>query len=75
MDSFETARALITQDCYMASLDLQDAYYSVPTAECDRKFFKFCWNNQLYNFKVLANGLSSGPRLFKKLLKPHLSKL
>ena len=75
MDSFETARALITQDCYMASLDLRDAYYSVPIAECDRKFFKFCWNNQLYNFKVLANGLSSGPRLFTKLLKPPLSKL
>ena len=75
MDSFETARAVITQDCYMASLDLRDAYYSVPIAECDRKFFKFCWNNQLYNFKALANGLSSGPRLFTKLLEPPLSKL
>ena len=75
MDTFETARALITKDCYMASLDLRDAYYSVPIASSDRKFFKFSWNNSMYNFQALPNGLSSGPRLFTKILKPPLAKL
>jgi len=75
MDTFETARALITQNCYMASLDLRDAYYSVPIANSDTKFFKFSWNNSLYHFRALPNGLSSGPRLFTKLLKPPLAKL
>lgn len=75
MDTFESARTLITKNCYMASLDLRDAYYSVPIAKPDRKFLKFYWNKNLYEFTVLPNGLSSGPRLFTKLLKPPLSKL
>ena len=75
METFETARSLITSDCYMASLDLRDAYYSVPIAKCDRKYLKFYWNNTLYNFTALPNGLSSGPRLFTKILKPPLAQL
>jgi hypothetical protein len=59
----------------MTSLDLRDAYYSVPIAESDRKYLKFCWDNNLYHFNVLPNGLSSGPRLFTKILKPPFAKL
>ena len=75
MDTFETSRALITRNCYIASLDLKDAYYSVPIAKADRKYLSFIWNNKLYRFKALCNGLSSGPRLFTKLLKPPLATL
>ena len=75
MDTFDTARSLITKNCYMASLDLRDAYYSVPIAESDRKYLKFFWNNTLYHFKALPNGLGSGPRLFTKILKPPLAAL
>ena len=75
MDTFDTVRSLITNNCYMASLYLRDAYYSVPIASVDRKFLKFSWNNSLYHFKALPNGLSAGPRLFTKILKPRLTKL
>ena len=35
-----------------------------------RCFLKFVWGDSLYQFKVLPNGLSSGPHMFTKILKP-----
>ena len=75
MDTFDTAKNLVTPHCYMASLDLRDAYYSVPIADECRKFLKFQWRNKLYQYKALPNGLSSGPRLFTKILKPPFASL
>ena len=36
--------------CFMASIDLKDAYYSVSIANQDRKYLKFSWRNNLYQF-------------------------
>ena len=33
MDSLSTILKLVVKDCYMASLDLKDAYYSVPIGD------------------------------------------
>ena len=75
MDTLETAIKLIFRGCYMTSIDLKDAYYSVPISEKHRKYLRFSWGNQIWRFTALPNGLSSGPRLFTKLLKPPLSHL
>lgn len=37
MDSVWTAIRLLTPNCYMASIDLKDAYYSVPIANSHQK--------------------------------------
>jgi len=75
MDTFTSAIRLVTEGCFMASIDLKDAYYSVPIAEEHQKYLKFEWRGVLYQFKALPNGLSSGPRKFTKLLKPPFSVL
>ena len=59
----------------MASIDLRDAYYSVPIDIEYQKYLKFYWNGCLYQFTCLPNGLSSGPRLFTKIVKPIYSML
>lgn len=33
MKSLQSALRMITKDCYMASIDLKDAYYCIPIAE------------------------------------------
>jgi hypothetical protein len=43
----------------MASIDLKHAYYTIPIAEEQRKFLKFVWNEQLYEFCVLPMGLKN----------------
>lgn len=75
MDTLNCALKLITKNCFMTSIDLKDAYYSVPIAEGDRKFLRFWWGAQLYEFNCLPNGLSLAPRKFTKLLKPVFSTL
>jgi len=75
MFSLHTARQLITPGAFMASIDLQDAYYSVPIAEEHRKFLRFIWREQLFEYTCLPNGLAPCPRIFTRLLKPIFSVL
>lgn len=70
METLKSALSLITQGCWLASVDLVSAYYSVPIAEEHMKFLKFYWKGQLYHYTCLANGVSQGPRCFTKLTKP-----
>ena len=59
----------------MASLDLKDAYYSIPVMKEHRKYLRFLFNGWLYQFTCLPNGLSSCPRKFTKTLKLILTTL
>lgn len=59
----------------MASIDLKDAYYSVPIAPEHQKYLKFQWQGQLFKFTCFPNGLALCPRKFTKLLKPVYSYL
>ena len=70
MCSLETAKDMMRTNCWMASIDLKDAYYSVPIALTDRKFLRFRWRNHLYQYSVMPNGLACAPRYFTKLLNP-----
>ncbi|WAR12563.1 POL-like protein [Mya arenaria] len=73
MESLHAAIRLITPGCFMASIDLKDAYYTVNVSEEFRKYLRFIWRGQLYQYTCLANGLASAPRKFTKLLKPVFS--
>ena len=41
MESFSTIINMVKPNCYMASIDLKDAYYSVPIANEHQKYLKF----------------------------------
>lgn len=75
MENFEQAVRLINKGDFMASVDLRHAYYSIKVAEEQRKYLCFKWRGELYHFTCLANGISEGPRLFTKLMKPVFATL
>ena len=75
MDTLVSAINLITPNCYMASIDFKDAYYSVAIRRDQRKWLRFTYEGELYEFTCLPNGLTSGPRLFTKVTKPVFSTL
>ena len=75
MDTLKTVLNLIEKDCFLASLDLKDAYYSVPVARDHRKYLRFLWGGELYQFTCLPNGLSCCPRKFTELMKPPMTAL
>ena len=70
MDTLSSCTDCILPDTYMASIDLTDAYYSVPVEAEFQKYLKFQSEGVLYQFTCLPNGLASAPRDFTKLLKP-----
>ena len=70
MDTFESAIKLIKPDCFMASIDLRHAYYSICIARKDQVKLRFVFKGKIFQYTCLANGISCAPRLFTKLLKP-----
>jgi len=59
----------------MCSVDLKDAYLSVPIAKQHRKLLRFVWEETTYEFTCLPFGLCSAPRIFTKLLHPVVAHL
>lgn len=70
LDSIKTVTNMIQHGCFMGSIDLTDAYYSIKVEKRDRKYLRFFWEGELYEFCRLPQGLTSAPRIFTKLLKP-----
>ena len=75
METLKQALALVTEECWFASLDLKEAYFSISIKEESQEYLKFLWKGQLYKFTVFPNGLACCPRLFTKILKPVMTYL
>ena len=75
MESLPVALQLISKGCWMAKLDLSDAYYAVKVHERYRSYLGFHWKGSFYRFLRMPNGLSPAPRRFTKILKPVVAKL
>ena len=73
MESLQSAVHLIQKDYWMAVLDLKDAYYSVPINPQHRKYLRFEFEDTLYEFTCLPNGLPSAPKVFTKVMKPVIA--
>ena len=65
----------IRQGMYMTSLDLTDAYFTLPIHEDFRKYLRFSWRGCLFEFQVLCFGLSPAPFIFTKVMKPVFTAL
>ena len=75
MESARTLKDLVRRNDWMVSIDMKDAYLSVPIEEGGRKYLRFAWEERVYEFQCLPFGLSSAPRVFTKLLKPVMALL
>ena len=59
----------------MASMDIKDAYYSVPITPEHRKYLRFQWNGKRLQYTCFPYGLACCPLLLSKLLKPAYASL
>ena len=73
MDTLARILQLITQECFMGSIDLSDAYLSFFVAFVHQKLLKFMWKNKLYMFVAMPFGLTEAPRKFTKACKAPLA--
>ena len=75
MESIHTALSNITVGDLMVSLDLKDAYFSIPIFPPHRKYLRFVWRHSCFEFTCLPFGYSLAPRVFTKVLKPVVATL
>lgn len=75
METLQTALNLLQEGDFQVSVDLKDAYFSIPIHQQHRKYLRFLWKNQRYEFQCLPFGLKSAPRIFTKCTKPIMSAL
>lgn len=75
IEDYKTVTKLIRQDCFMATLDLKDAYFLVSINKKYRKYLRFYFKGSLYQFNCLPFGLNCAPRVFTKIMKPVISLL
>ena len=75
MTTISTVRETLLPDCFMASIDLKDAYWHVPIAKAFRPFLAFSTGHSILQFRVLPFGINLAPRVFTKILRPIHSML
>lgn len=75
MEDIRTATKLLTKDSFMANIDLKEAYFLVPIHKSHRKYLRFIFNGNLFEFSCLPFGLSSAPYIFTKILNPVITHL
>ena len=59
--------------CFMASIDLSNAYYRLPMHSEYTKYLKFKVDNQMYKYLALPQGFKYSPRISNKIFRPILS--
>lgn len=75
MESISNVIKMVQRDSYMASVDLKDAFYSIPIHPDHQKFLKFSWFGTIYKFICMPNGYNDAMRVFTKVLKPAFASL
>ncbi len=60
---------------WFTNIVLKDAYFHIPIVPHHRKFLRFCFKNQAYQFKVLPFGLSLAPCVFTRCMTAALCPL
>ena len=69
METPETIRFSLQQGEWVTSLDFSDAYFHIPVHVKSRKYLRFHFQNQSYQFRALPFGLSTAPMEFTCVVK------
>ena len=66
---------LIQPGVWMGSVNLKDAYYSIPVHQAYKRYFTCYWQGRFYEYNRMPNGYAQAPLLFTKILKHPVAML
>ncbi|KAJ8944860.1 hypothetical protein NQ317_008851 [Molorchus minor] len=72
LEDYRTVLKLLSKNAFLTSIDLKDAYFLINVSTEFRKYFRFQFNEKMYQFTSLPFGYSLSPYIFTKLMKPVL---
>ena len=70
MESILDVFKILKKVVWMASVDLKDAFFTIPINEAYQKYFMFEWLEKNYKFIAMLNGFSDAMHVFTKVSKP-----
>ena len=73
INSLTTCLELMEPGCFMGSIDISNAFHTIPMHQEFTKYLKFKVGDTVYRYLVLPMGFRDSPRLFCKILKPVLA--
>ena len=68
MDTLYKVLDLVQTGDWGLTLDLKDAYFHIKVFKKQRKYLRFCFQNQVYQFRALCFGPTVSPRVFTKVI-------
>ena len=70
MEILQSVITAIGKNCYFGSIDIADAFYTIPICESDRRYIRFVFNNTKLKFKALITGYNMSSYIFSKIVIP-----
>lgn len=68
MDTMKTVLNLVQKGDWAISVDLKDAYFHILIHPKHKKFLRFCIQGKAYQYRALAFGPKTSPRVFTKVV-------
>ncbi|KAG1133073.1 hypothetical protein G6F38_013256 [Rhizopus arrhizus] len=72
MDTIREVSLMIKPNDYLVSIDLSDAFLHIGLHQDSRRYLRFKWRDQVYQYRTTAFGLASSPYVFTKVCRPIL---
>ena len=69
METPESIRTSLIPGEWVSSIDLSDAYLHIPIHPNSRKYLRFCYKAQVFQFTSLPFGLATAPQVFTMIVK------
>jgi hypothetical protein len=69
MNSLRTVLESVREGDYAVSIDIKDAYGHMPILPKHRRYLRFIWKGQVWEWHVGPFGLATLPRVFTKLMR------
>ncbi|KAK7113991.1 hypothetical protein V1264_000131 [Littorina saxatilis] len=69
METPASVRDSLRPGDWVTSIDLTDAYFHILMHPTDRKWLRFRWGDQIYQFRALPFGLSLAPWIFTMVVR------
>ena len=69
METPESTRTSLILGEWVSSIDLSDPYLHIPIQPNSRKYLRFCYRSQVFQFTSLPFGLATAPQVFTMIVK------
>ena len=69
METPESITKALRPGDWTFSLDLKDAYLHVPMSQGSRKYLRFAYADQVFQFRALPFGLATAPQVFTRIVQ------